>query len=216
MHSFLQRPLRVAAALAVAATLLTAASASNASTIYDNLGASQDGSDPLFSFGPLADSFTTGAAGNLSGVTVLLGSDSSSIVGDIQVGLYASTGGAPGAEVLSLGSLSSAAVSTSGFNAYEFSAASSFKLAANTTYWVEIVSSSPNALEWSWSNDLSAPGVAGESSYSAALGTSANSDFGPYQMAVEVSAVPEPASIWLALLGMAATAVAVRRRAAAR
>jgi hypothetical protein len=216
MHSFLQRPLHAAAALAMAAILLTIAAPSNAGTVYDNLASSQDGSDPLFSFGPLADSFTTGAAGSLGGVAVLLGSDSSSIAGDIQVGLYADAGDAPGAELLSLGSLSSVAVSTAGFNAYEFASASSFKLAADTTYWVEIVSSSPNALEWSWSNDVSALGVAGQSSYSAELGTSANSDFGPYQMAVQVSSVPEPSSISLMLLAMAATAVALRRRAGAR
>jgi len=216
MLSHLQRPLHAAAALAAAAILLTTATASNAGAVYDNLGSSQDGSDPLFSFGPLADSFTTGAAGSLGGVAVLLGSDSSSIVGDIQVGLYADDGDAPGAELLSLGSLSSAAVSTAGFNAYGFTSASPFQLAADTTYWVEIVSASPNALEWSWSNDLSALGVAGQSSYSAALGTSANSDFGPYQMAVQVSPVPESSSISLALLGLAATAAAVRRRARAR
>jgi len=183
--------------------------AANASPIYDNLGSSRDGSDPIFGFGPLANSFTTGAAGFLGGVTASLKNGSTSIVGDIHVGLHANSGNAPGTELVSLGNLSSADVATTDFAEYAFAPLMSFLLAANTTYWIEIIALDPNAIEWSWSNDLSATGVTGQSNYSATLGTNANSSFGPYQMAV--SRVPEPESLALVFLGLGLMVVAKRR-----
>ncbi len=212
--------LRSAAALAAALAALTlsfSAMAAGGTAIYDNLASTQDGADPIFSYGPLANSFTTGADGAsfaLSGISALLKSDSSSIVGDIRVSLHADAGNAPGAELASFGSLSSALVSTAAFGVYDFApaASSSFKLAANTSYWVEIESSSPNAIEWSWSGDLGAIGVAGQSNYSAMLGTNANLGSPPYQMAVTVSAVPEPASALLLALGLGFAGTVVRRR----
>jgi hypothetical protein len=183
--------------------------AANASPIYDNLGSSRDGSDPIFGFGPLANSFTTDAAGFLGGVTALLKNGSTSIVGDIQISLHANGANVPGAELASLGTISSADVATADFAEYSFAPLTSYLLAANTTYWIEIIALDPNALEWSWSNDLSATGVAGQSNYSAALGTNANSSFGPYQMAV--SQVPEPESLALVFLGLGLLVVVKRR-----
>ena len=200
-----------ASAAAVAVLCATAMPAAMASPIYDNLGSSRDGSDPIFGFGPLANSFTTGVdgAGFLGSVTALLKNGSTSIVGDIHVGLHANSGNAPGAELVSLGDLSSADVATADFAEYAFAPLTSFLLAANTTYWIEIIALDPNAIEWSWSNDLSATGVAGQSNYSAALGTNANSSFGPYQMAV--SQVPEPESLALVFLGLGVMVMVKRR-----
>ncbi len=70
-------------------------------------------------------------------------------------------------------------MSTAAFTAYDFAPATTFLLAANTTYWIEIEATSPNAIEWSWSGDLAATGVAGQSNYSALLGTNANSSMAP-------------------------------------
>jgi len=196
--------------LSVMALLTAAGVHAGAASLYDNLGSAQDGSDPILSFGPLANSFTTGAEGGLlSGIAALLKNDSAAIVGDLHVSLHADSANGPGAELLSLGVLSSAGISTDAFGRYSFTPSAPFALAANTTYWVEIEAASPNAVEWAWSGDLTAPGVAGQSTYSGIYGLSPN---GPaYQMAV-TTAVPEPASALLLALGLGAFTVLRRRQ----
>jgi len=202
---------RFATALLAAAACLAMPSA-HAAVIYDNLGASQDGADPVQSYGPLANSFNTGTnAGLLSGLSVLLKSGSDQLIGDLQVKLLASNGSVPGAELLSLGSLSSTSVSTAGFASYSFTPATSFSLAANTTYWVEVLTTAPIDIEWSWSTDLTSLGVNGQASYSKELGVLPNISAGPYQMSVSVAAVPEPASLALVLVGVAIMGGAARR-----
>jgi len=204
-----------ATACAAAMLLAAAAPSAFANTVYDNLGSSPDGSDPLLSYGPLADSFNTGADGGLllGSITALLKSGSDAVVGDVQVSLHADSGNGPGALLLSLGSLSSAVISTLDFGRYVFNPGTAFQLAANTTYWVEIEAASPNAVEWAWSGNLLATGVAGQSNYSSVLGLSSNSSAAPYQMAVAVQAVPEPASLALMFAGLGLTAlVAASRR----
>lgn len=208
-------PPRTIAVVTLTAILYTAAPAVHASFVYDNLASSRDGSDPLFSYGPLANSFTTGAVvpALLTSVQALLRSGSSNVVGDFTLSLRADAGNAPGAELVALGSWSAADVSTATFGAYRFMPVTSYVLAANTTYWIEMVASAPDAIEWSWSNDLTARGVGGQFNYSAALGTNANSSFGPYQMAVDVALIPEPASMALIFTGLALlTTMSTRRR----
>ena len=195
------------------AALALSAIAAQASPVYDNLGSPQVGSDPLFSYGPIANSFNTGANGSgvLTGVSALLANFSGAVNGDLRISLHADGANAPGAELVSLGSLSSADIALGGFAAYSFAPVSAFVLAANTTYWIEIASASANDVFWSWSDDLLALGVAGQANYSAALGFNQNSaSFGPYQMAVEV---PEPGSVALMTLGlMLVSANSLRRR----
>jgi len=196
--------------LSVMALLTAAGVHAGAASLYDNLGSVQEGADPILSFGPLANSFTTGADGGLlSGIAALLKNDSAAIVGDLRVSLHADSANGPGTELLSLGVLSSAGVSTDAFGRYSFTPSAPFALAANTTYWVEIEAASPNAVEWAWSGDLTAPGVAGQSTYSGIYGLSPNGL--AYQMAV-TTAVPEPASALLLALGLGAFTVLRRRQ----
>lgn len=200
-------------AAAIVTTFTAATPSAHADTVYSNLASATDGADPLFSYGPLANSFTTGATAQyLTGVSALLQNGSDSIVGDFGLSLRAETGSAPGATLVSLGSLSSGQVASAGFAAYAFAPVTSFLLAANTRYWVEIASLAPNAIEWAWSTDLAAQGVAGEYSHSAILGTNDNASFGAYQMAVSVAAVPEPGSVALLLAGLGAVGVLATRR----
>lgn len=196
--------MRFIPSLLLAATLAATMTAAHADTIFDNLGGSRDGSDPLQSYGPLADSFRTGVQGDfvLTQVTALLKSGSADLVGDLRVTLHADSAAGPGSLLATVGTLSSAAVSTADFAAYTFLPSSSIQLAANTTYWIEIEAVSPVAIEWSWSQDLSGTGVASGSNYNGLLGSSPNTAFAPYQMSVAVQAVPEPASLALMLGGV--------------
>ena len=205
--------LRQAATTLLAAGWLCAqAPAVQATPVYDNLASSAVGADPLYSYGPIANAFNTGAngSGTLTGVTVLLGNGSPDVVGDIRLSLHAAGSNAPGAELLSLGQISSADIAVGTLAAYSFSPLGAFSLAANTTYWIEIDAVGANGVLWSWSDDLLATGVAGQANYSAALGFNANSaDFGPYQMAVEI---PEPDSLLLMALGLGLVGITARRR----
>lgn len=204
--------------LAFTSAIAMASPTAQAAVVYNNLGAAASGSDPIYSYGPLANSFTTGAdGGTLRGVQALLMNLGPNVVGNVQVNLLSSNGAAPGSTLLSLGSLSSADIASSGFQSYSFAATSAYDLSANTTYWVQILAADLNAIQWSFTSDLSGAGVAGESSYSAAFGVSPNASaaldgFGPYQMAVEV---PEPGSLALVSLGLIAV-VWVRRRSASQ
>ena len=198
---------------AIVAAMSVAPAAAHAATLFDNLAASRDGADPLLSFGPLADSFSTGAQAGLvlTQVTALLKSDNAAVVGDLRVSLHADGATGPGALIATLGTLSSAAVATADFAAYTFKPVAGVQLAAHTTYWVQLEAVGANAVEWSWSQDLSGPGVVGGANYSATLGLSANTAAAPYQLSVAVQAVPEPASAAL-MLGGAGLLAAARRR----
>jgi len=190
--------------------------AAQAATVYDSLGSAQAGADPVMSFGPLAISFNSGAAGGLlTSVSALLKSDSADLVGNLSLTLMADQGMQPGVTIAALGMLSSAAISTADFAAYSFGSLAPVKLAANTTYWIEIAAASPVAVEWSWSTDQTALGVAGQASYSQEFGVLMNSDAGAYQAAIGVSAVPEPASYLLCAFGLAAVGLGAARRSKA-
>ena len=197
---------------AAAAAALTAAAipAAHATTIYTNLASSQDGADPLFGVGPLAQSFTTDAnGGGLMSVELLLTSGSAAFAGTLNVNLLADSSTAPGAVVISLGSIDNASISTVDAEVYSFAPVAGISLSPNTTYWVEIDESTPNAIEWSYSYDLTALGVAGQSASSGEFGVNPASSYGAYQMQVDV---PEPVTATVLLSGLLGLAGLRRRR----
>ena len=177
-----------------------------AQVLYNNLAAAPSDSccsgsstgtgDPVGSnWGPLADSFSTGASSfDFTGVTVLLNGTSSNgtitayLLSNSIVSIDGALEQSPGAVLETIGTLSESSLSDS--NAlYTFLASSSYTLAANTTYWIEL-SATDNAANWSWSLDTSGVGVA-DQYFANQQGTGSfltfpNTD-GPYQMEVASS-----------------------------
>jgi hypothetical protein len=188
---------------------LFAAPANAAAVNFNNIGGVTAGTDPVATVGPLADSFSTAEYGTtLNEVSVRLLAGTPSDGGSIRVQLLANSSNNPGAMLTTIGTLSDSSLSSSLAN-YTLTLATPYSLAANTRYWIELVSAGSSA-EWAWSYDQSGPGVANQY-LSNTFGTFANSGSAPYQMQV-VTAAPEPAglaSIGIALVGVAAV---IRRR----
>ncbi len=212
MNFDMQKLPPVAAAAAIAAALVAGApQAANAVVAYDNLGSSRDGSDPVFGVGPLAASFSSASGGALSSVRLLLtNGNSASDPGSIDVRLMADNSSAPGVMLADFGTLADKSITTSPAQ-YALSLAAPVLLAADTRYWIELVSSAfPSAVEWSWSLDQGAPGVAGQLVFGQSFGVLPN-DGGAYQMSVLVS---EPGTVALLAGGLVALGLGRRSRLA--
>jgi hypothetical protein len=184
--------------------------------LYHNLTATPAGADPISTFGPLADSFSTGGtAGNLLDVKALLGGSASHTgAGSTSVQLMSDVGGSPGAVLATIGTLSDASL-TGNNTVFDFALGTPFALNANTRYWIELSSTNGSNATWNWSRDLTGVGVAGESFF--INGVHPNS-MGPYQMEVTASAgtpsgtpsafaTPQPGGIVLLLMGVASFGV---------
>ncbi len=201
-------PLVICAVLFSVALTTTA----HATPIYNNLASTSNGDDDVAGFGPLADSFSTGASSlRLESITVLLSGDPAT-PGDVTVSLLADSGSAPGAALATIGTLSDSLLDPL-VTEFQFLLGSPFVLAPNTRYWVEL-SGPASSAHWAWSLDQTALGVAGEF-FSNTVGVSPNTE-GPYQMSVDGSladsAVPEPGALVLLGTGLVGFTWAVRRR----
>jgi hypothetical protein len=204
----------------ILACLLLFCAGTQAGTVYDSTGQVSVGSDPVQSFGPLYDSFSTGTvSGVLSGLQFILSGSVSSVGEDFpaldglgpytSVGLYADNSTSPGALIATLGTIYDSSLSGSG-GLIDLSLVTNPVLAAGTRYWIGLVGFGTSA-NWYWTDDTSGIGVNGEF-FGNASGVFPNNPDGGYQMQVTVGAVPEPSSLALSAGAFAALALLIRRR----
>ncbi len=196
----------------LAGIVVSMGSAVQAGTIYDNLSAVSNGSDPITSenFGPLADSFSTGAATTLVDVKLLLSGDPT-VAGTTTVYLLSDASTSPGSVLATLGTIDDSALSING-SVQDVSGFAPFSLSANTRYWIELTSTDNASSNWNFSTDTSGVGVANEY-FSNQGGVFENSQKFPYQMQINTAgaAVPEPATLTLAAFGLGGVFLISRR-----
>lgn len=190
---------KTALSIAATATFLLSPSAAYPSSIYNNLSGTTAGSDGVYSFGPLADSFSTGASGLSMNQVQLILALYGPVTGSTNIELLADSSTHPGAPLATIGSINDGAL-TDSYATYSFT--TSYTLAANTRYWIELISTNNSSLQWAYTSSK-APST---EYFFNRNGVHPNSG-DPYQLAVSGSApaparVPEPASITLLMTGL--------------
>jgi hypothetical protein len=190
-----------------------------ASTVlFDNTMVFPDGADPIATVGPIYDSFSTGAnSGFLSNAEFLLSSLDPTSTAALSVDLFSSNPPDPVTGVPSVGSfiVSLGTISDSQLSAvpgiFTLSLVSNPALAANTRYWIGLTGPSSSAT-WNWTLDSTSQGIGSESEFFQNAGGTFPNDSGGYQMQVEVSGTPEPASLFLSGVALLTCGVILRRR----
>jgi hypothetical protein len=177
--------------------------------LYNNLLDASGYSDPVSSYGPLADSFSTGASvENLTDVQLLLTSLGDQPTGSFTVSLYSDNAATPGSLLADLATYNDSVLSSS--SAIVDTTVSGIVLAANTRNWIELSTTSNSVAEWVYT----AAANSTDNELNANInGVSFNNAIPPYQMAVTAAPVPVPSAISLMGLGIAGLA-ALRRKSA--
>ena len=183
--------------------------AAGATVVYDNLNATSNGTDAIFGFGPLADSFSTGAGGLTLGTVGLKLEDVSAPTGSFTIELLADNNINPGNPIYTIATVQDSSLTNSLQN-YFFNLVQPQVLSANTRYWIELSSSNNSAANWSYSVDTSGIGVSGEYFYNQNCIPNCTNDNGPYQM--QLSDVPEPATLFTLGTGVVGLLGGLRRK----
>jgi hypothetical protein len=184
----------------------------SADTIYSNMSEPSADADGIAFLGPLYNSFTSGAAGQLSDLQLILSADGDgSVSGSVQVDLFADNSTAPGELIAVIGTVKDDTLSSIPAT-YDVALSSYPALADNTRYWIGL--SGTTAAEWYYDFDASGIGVADEF-FANQMGVFSN-DNDPYQMSVMAAAstAPEPSTSLLIAIGISLMALAQLRRRA--
>jgi hypothetical protein len=194
----MKNTLKMAALIALISLSAHVAQATT-TVIYNSTGAAQFGSEAISSSagGPLADEFLTGNAPSiLSQTAIVFYVSPGAASGTISAGLYSNANG-PATLLSTLGTVS--AIPTVGFASYTTSDfTSSYQLAANTEYWIEL-SSSDTQWNWLYALNSTGVGVAGQDVYH--QGDVDNTPGSVFEMELSTtdvtSASPEPGTLAL-------------------
>jgi hypothetical protein len=201
--------------------LATFAGTARADILYNSLNGTPStdlGTFAMGAQGPQGDSFSTSASGLLL-TDVFLKLQGVQDGASFTVALYtddnttctpACTGG-PGALLYSIAAVADNSLSTSMAD-YDFTLSAPQLLTANTRYWIVGASSNNSGTLWSYTEDLSGVGVAGEFDIDTyGLGPVSNE---PYQMEVAGNTMPEPGPEGLLAIALATVGIArLRKRA---
>ncbi len=176
-----------------------------ATVIYDTTGGAENGGDPVVNAGPiLADRFVAPFAGTLTSITLNLTS-AQPPASQFTVDLFADNGSTgPGAATL-VATVPDTAL-TAGFSLLTFTPATPIALATGTSYYAGIQDPTlTSAAQLGNTVDpavLARPDVVAGASYYNNGGVQANFG-GPYELIVNETAVPEPLSIAVMIVGLA-------------
>jgi hypothetical protein len=198
----------------VCAAIAAALSVRGGAIVYNNTGAAGTSDDPISSFGPLYDSFSTGSnSGPLSLLDLFVGATDPTDGDVITIALYADSSTTPGSLLASLGTISDSTLSTVPA-VIAVSLTSNPVLASGTRYWIGLSSNGTGVFQYS--TDTSGTGVSTEF-FKNSNGVFPNTD-GAYQMEVALgSSAPEPSVFALTIAGLGMLlAVAYRKKVSVR